>query len=144
MFSLRRRWFSYSLRTLFVLLTAFGIWLGLKVKWVSDRRAARAWIVEHPADDSWVLFRTDADEFFASRAGGTSSRRALRRKPLPWMLRMLGERPVSSVFVKIGPDEVSYDKKILRELFPEAIVDVQRHEGGLFKNLAECLRAPRE
>ena len=41
----RRRWFSYSLRTFFVLVTIFGVWLGVQVKWIKDRRA---FLVDHP------------------------------------------------------------------------------------------------
>src|SRR4051812_48362793 len=36
----RRRWFSYSLRTFFVVLTIFGVWLGVQVKWIRDRHEA--------------------------------------------------------------------------------------------------------
>src|SRR5712671_3365606 len=36
----RRRWFRYSLRTFFVVLTIFGVWLGVQVKWIRDRHAA--------------------------------------------------------------------------------------------------------
>lgn len=36
----RRRWLSYSLRTFLVLITLFGIWLGIKVE--QARRQKRA------------------------------------------------------------------------------------------------------
>ena len=40
-----RRWFRFSLRTLLVLVTLFGVWLGVQVKWVRDRIKARQSIV---------------------------------------------------------------------------------------------------
>jgi len=36
-----RRWFRFSLRTLFVVLTILGVWLGVQVKWIKDRHAAK-------------------------------------------------------------------------------------------------------
>lgn len=123
----------------FVVLTVFGVWLGLQVKWVSDRRAARAWIAEHPPDAFWVRVRTDADEWLAARDGGHSPGRARKMKSLSWMLRMLGEEPVAFVFVKVGPGEDEYDRKKLRRLFPEATVDVQRHQGWVREILTSAL-----
>ncbi len=38
----KRRWFRFSLRTLFVVVTVFGVWLGWEIKYVRDRR--RFWI----------------------------------------------------------------------------------------------------
>lgn len=35
----RRRWFAFSLRTLFVLVTAFAIWLGWNLSIVRERQA---------------------------------------------------------------------------------------------------------
>lgn len=33
----RRRWFAYSLRTLFVVVTVFGCWLGYELNWIRER-----------------------------------------------------------------------------------------------------------
>jgi hypothetical protein len=35
----RCRWFRFSLRTLFLLVTLLGVFLGVQVQWVRDRRA---------------------------------------------------------------------------------------------------------
>ena len=43
----RRRWFRFSLKTLFVVLTLFGVWLGVQVNWIRQRREARQWIKDH-------------------------------------------------------------------------------------------------
>jgi hypothetical protein len=34
----RRRWFSFSLRTLFALVTLVAVWLGWNLKWIRQRR----------------------------------------------------------------------------------------------------------
>ena len=56
----RRRWYRFSLRTLFVLLTLFCVWLGVQVKWIRDRheavRACPAWIMSGPAPVTLQLF----------------------------------------------------------------------------------------
>jgi hypothetical protein len=40
-FAPKRRWFAYSLRTLFVVVTVFGCWLGWNINIVRQRREAR-------------------------------------------------------------------------------------------------------
>ncbi len=35
----KRRWFRFSLRTLFVVVTVFGIWLGYELNWIRERHA---------------------------------------------------------------------------------------------------------
>lgn len=43
----RRRWFQFSLATMFVVLTAFAIWLGWELKVSRSRDTARGWINAH-------------------------------------------------------------------------------------------------
>jgi hypothetical protein len=43
----KRRWFRYSLRTLFVVVTVFGVWLGFQLKTVRDRRDLTDWLSDH-------------------------------------------------------------------------------------------------
>jgi hypothetical protein len=50
-----RRWFRFSLRTLFVVMTLACIWLGYQLNWIRQRRAVRtgstvAWQHEFPTD----------------------------------------------------------------------------------------------
>ncbi len=42
----RRRWWQYSLRTFFVVLTVFGVWLGVVVHRANEQRKAVAWVRE--------------------------------------------------------------------------------------------------
>jgi internalin A len=46
----RRRWFQFSLWTLFVLLTVFSIWFGWRMQQARDQRSAVAWLQEIRAD----------------------------------------------------------------------------------------------
>ena len=38
----RRRWFRFSLRTLFVVVTVLGCWLGYQLNWIRERHAVLA------------------------------------------------------------------------------------------------------
>jgi hypothetical protein len=35
----RRRWFQFSLRTMLLLVTVFGVWLGYEMNWIHSRRS---------------------------------------------------------------------------------------------------------
>ncbi|MCH7726300.1 MAG: hypothetical protein IH991_07455 [Planctomycetes bacterium] len=43
----KRRWLRYSLRTFVVVLTVFGVWLGLLVHRVNKQKEAVAWVRDH-------------------------------------------------------------------------------------------------
>ena len=96
----RRRWFSYSLRTGFALLTLFCVWLGAQVKWIHDRRAARKWLdqnsVKFPVDDT-----------------GNA----------PWPIRLLGEKGKAAILLQ-NKDRAGEMKRI----FPEAAILMVEHE----------------
>jgi hypothetical protein len=52
----RRRWFSFSLRTLFVVVTVFACWLGWNVCVVRNRQSlCREIVAEHKARDGMML-----------------------------------------------------------------------------------------
>jgi len=94
----RRRWPRYSLRTLFVVVTVFGVslgWLGVQVKWIRDRhdRMNRArWAFSVPSHH-------DA----------------------PWSIRILGEKGVSAIVKHDGHSSESRRRyHELHQLFPEA------------------------
>lgn len=93
-----RRWFRYSLRTFFVLLTVFAVWLGVQVKWIRDRHAALAWAEAHAAvgEEAYPAATRDA----------------------PWSLRLLGEDGVTMIV--ICSDDKEYSLEGLKRLFPEA------------------------
>ena len=55
----KRRWFAYSLRTLFVVVTVFGVWLGWNLKAVHDRQELNR-----------QLEASGAEFFYTSGVGG--------------------------------------------------------------------------
>ena len=97
----RRRCFRFSLRTLFVVVTLFCVWLGYHVKWIHDRREAREWESHH-----WGMGLRDATPTDA-----------------PWSIRMLGE-PTSDKEVVVTAATNDELKKVeeVRQLFPELII----------------------
>jgi hypothetical protein len=102
----RRRWFSFSLRTLFVLVTIFGVWLGLQVKWMQDRHAALDWVKAQEV--VWHEIPV--------------SQGAILGRDAPWQLRLLGESGAEQVSVLVENDERAPRQQTLERLFPEAEV----------------------
>jgi len=88
----RRRWFRYGLRTFFVVLTIFGVWLGVQVKWIRDRHERM--------NRSRPAFNIPSNH------------------AAPWSLRILGEKGVS--FIYVSPDTNTPEARKLKQLFPEA------------------------
>ena len=41
----KRRWFRFSLRTMFVVVTVFGVWLGWNLQIVRERNAVKAMVL---------------------------------------------------------------------------------------------------
>jgi len=107
----KRRWLSFSLRTLFVAMTVLCVWLGYHLNWIRQRQQAREWLA---ADEhSW---------YAPSLVGARTQASA------PWSLRLFGEKGC----VGIGMDAeqfagpVPYSPETLKRLFPEARVDYSR------------------
>ena len=86
-----RRWFRFTLRTLFVVLTLFGVWLGVQVKWLRERHA------------------------FLQRAQGYSEWDDGLTNHAPGLLWIFGERGVCSIGAPPS------DSATLERLFPEAV-----------------------
>src|SRR6188472_2858679 len=92
--NLHRRWFRYSLRTFFVLITVICVALGLYVKRERDRYFA---IERIKATGSFVEFvpRTSGSRYFRELDRGPGQPRAEypeeQPQGAPWMRRMLGK-----------------------------------------------------
>src|SRR5713101_1137558 len=82
----RRRWFRFSLRTLFVLLTLFCVWLGVQVKWIQDRHKALDWVEAHPVSGVYSYPLAPFPGF-----------------PVP--LRIFGQKPVEQIEIGVEKDE---------------------------------------
>jgi hypothetical protein len=113
----RRRWFQFSLGTLFVVVTLFAAFLAYNINWIRQRQEALA----HIAAGSYVTAGTLTD------IRSEPSQRLLEKNPTtapdiksPWSIRLFGEPGVASIVV-YGPDGSSAAEN-LRRLFPEASV----------------------
>ena len=107
----RRRWFSYSLRTGFVLLTLLGMalgWVAVNLKWIRDRRAAAQW--------------------YYSKGCGPVHWELPDKSEAPFSLRMFGECGWRYIYVSADPakpsaaDQRERVESQLKQLFPEAQV----------------------
>ena len=106
-FTPERRWFRWSLRTLFVLVLLLAIplgWLAAQFKWIKDRHEAL-----HSLEQSRRAFILDWDSSFVHDPDDV----------LPWSLRLFGENSVRQIFILHGQES---ELKSLRLLFPEAEV----------------------
>jgi hypothetical protein len=114
----KRRWFRFSLRTLFVVVTVFACWLGYELNWIRQRHAFVA------RQNALVIER------FNERYAGMVSYQLSITKHAPFPLWLMGEKgivcfPVLCVRTK---DTVPFDRswddypesREARRLFPEA------------------------
>lgn len=114
----RRRWFRFGLRTLFVLLTVLGVWVGVQMNWLRERREARAWIEKNGG----VVLDHVPHDF--SIAGGKPQRWDPARVRAPWPIRLLGGEPVGFVVFHDAKGQSAR----LSKIFPEAkIVQIPAH-----------------
>jgi len=98
----KRRWFRFSLRTLFALVMIIGTWLGYHVNWIRQRHAFAAQYMptlpSRRAEYNWVSFSVGYAQ------------------PPPWSLRLFGEEYCPPL--EFPRSEVQR----FNELFPEAAI----------------------
>jgi hypothetical protein len=99
-----RRWLRFSLRTLFVLMTVFCVWLGVQVKWVRDRHEAI----------NWVLLPGYSKEHSFWQGIVAKPKRA------PFPLWIVGEPGFEEISVSVSRPDRIYSEEQLQSLFPEA------------------------
>ena len=105
----RRRWFRFGLRTMFVVLTVFTLWLGWQAKIVRDRKEAI------------VKLRAGYAEVFV--ACETKYPRS-KWPSIPFWREWLGDRSVAIIVYFDNPEQ-----KRLCALFPEArLIDAAEFE----------------
>ncbi len=94
----KRRWFRFSLRTLFMLTTLVAIWLAWSLNWISNRRA----FVRDSIDAPGLVLRKD--------------RRPVAAPALLWIFGETGAQ-----YVYVATDDEAIVRQAIR-LFPEAEV----------------------
>ncbi len=102
-----RRWFRFRLRTLFVVVTAGGCWLGYELDWIRQRRA--------------VLARHNSESVPLKGPKGFRA---------PGLLWLFGEQPRAVVPIHFSAnsqrpltDEERNELQRIARLFPEAEVE---------------------
>lgn len=113
----KRRWFAYSLRTLFIVVTVFGCWLGYELNWIRQRHefiAEQRSVFRHSPTLAGPIDPDDPIQE-VSRA--------------PGLLWLFGENGASLLLLQIfvenydGADSDAYPEvQLAKELFPEAKV----------------------
>lgn len=102
--------FRFSLRTLFLVMTLTGCfvgWLSYYGRWHQQRQIELIWIKSHRGSGHWL--------------------HGVPQPPqLPWSLQLWGDKPVEDIWIAIGTDEtreefIAHAARI-RGLFPEAQV----------------------
>ena len=99
------RWLRFSLRTMFVLVTAVALWLGWQLSIVRQRRAALAELRENPAAHVF----TDIELDQARQAVG-----------VPKVRMLLGDRPVA--IIRFDAGQPASELARVKKLFPESDV----------------------
>src|SRR5262245_12715901 len=94
-----RRWFRFSLRTTFLVVTAISLWLGYEVNWIGQRHAFLARQLN-------VVRASHPQYQYESRPWATSGAKA------PGLLWMFGEKGFSTVVLLIRESDA-------RELAPK-------------------------
>src|SRR6187549_3238791 len=115
---LSRRWLRFSLRGMFVVITLFGVWLGLQVNWLRQRQEARRWIEQHESPGGWSRVNP-TDVTWTTKTGAKQSGKAVH---VPWGLRLLGETRLAFIHLdksKLTEADIPRINSLLA-LFPEA------------------------
>ena len=105
----KRRWLRFSLRTLFVVLTALSIWLGSTVSVVREPKVVLQDMRATPGFDV-------APAGVTSYVGGSAPRRAT----ISWLRQWLGDEGIESIWFPADHIPTAYEARYLERLFPEA------------------------
>ncbi len=131
----KRRWFAYSLRTLFVVVTVFGVWLGYELNWIRERHEFLAQ-EKLRQEAAWPVAMRDRNVNWWRNQMESSDHAA------PGLLWIFGEQPVGDLLVTIPTRDIKVSlrqdgniefthREILRSqpdfqqakrLFPEATI----------------------
>ena len=102
-----RRWFRFSLRTLFVVVSVFALWIGWNANTVHKRRAA--W-TEIESRGGRINSSDDVYDLFVQ---------APEPPQLPLVRRWLGDRVVRDIILSHAAPQSEVDR--LNRIFPEAV-----------------------
>ncbi len=119
----RRRWFGYSLRTLFVAVTLFAVWLGWELKFIRERNSLRDWI------DANGFACTAAEASPDLPPGEQLFDPSPRRVSIPMWRQWLGDEAIA--YIGIGKQSPTHENwQNAKRLFPEAWWANESYEWG--------------
>jgi len=107
----KRRWFRFSLRTLFVVVTVFACALGWTYA-VARRVWERERLIEEVGRNPIGLVSTHAPSDFTDLPSA------------PWSIRLFGGRTVGR-FILPASQYTEADRQRIQDLFPEAKVELE-------------------
>lgn len=115
----KRRWFRFSLRTLFVVVALFGCWLGWNLYRVNERDRCLHEIAQRGA-------RILSPAFFSRHYGSV---RTTTQAGVPVVWKLMGADPLGAIVL---PDNQfdDLDRRRIQSLFPEAAVTVEAYPLG--------------
>jgi len=119
-----RRWFQFSLTSLFVVTTLVAIWLGWELKVVRDRQTAKTWILELGGFvEPWV----EEPRFVKVGAPGDEPWRK-KWSRVSRLRTWLGDEPICHISL-VDSDATWEQCERIAHQFPEAFVVPERPEG---------------
>ena len=110
----RRRWFRYSLRALFLVVTVLGCWLGWQANIVRQRKAVRDELV---AGAGWLVTAID----YAQTPSRPAAEDACGEIPV-WR-RWMGDEAIAQIGFERSV--TAPERARVRSLFPEAYISDQ-------------------
>jgi hypothetical protein len=107
-----RRWFRFSLGTMFLVTTSVAVWLGWELRFIRERKSK---LEPLSAADYYRAsdFDKDAIAFVSANVGYK------KRVAIPWSRSWLGDEPMLCIF--LTPDKPPSEEE-MRKLFPEAVI----------------------
>jgi hypothetical protein len=105
----KRRWLRFSLRTMFVLITAVSIWLGWTVSVVRERKSVLGDMRATPGFD---VAPAGSTTYVGGPAPPTPT--------IPWLRKWLGDEAIESIWFPADHIPTAYEVRYLERLFPEA------------------------
>ena len=109
----KRRWFQFSLRWLFVLVTLLAIWLGWQVSIVRERNHLRTTAAD-AAGSNWNAFNRAWNDHIVSSG--------IRGYNISWVRRLLGDE--STRMICLPPTMTSEQVAEFKRSFPEAFISI--------------------
>jgi hypothetical protein len=109
----KRRWFRFSLRTPFVLVTIAGVWLGYQCNIVRERKKLRALAVD-ATGSSWNAFNRAWNTHVVSPG--------IRGYTVSWVRKLFGDE--STRLICLSPTMTPEQVDKFKWYFPEAFISI--------------------